>query len=252
MFPIIVKSTVSESMSNDLEFITTQNLINQQWETFETNSERTVLHWDGFEDSTMVALNASGVASISDQSKYSKQLTGALEQAFGAVAPSIEKILNKDLKNTEHNLLISIVLYKAGESITNGVWHRDEKFNPAEFPVTSILYFLHECSAKISFIHSHTKPEYIYNSESFASIETKKNMCVTFANRVLKHRVHDMYRSAEQSGLRGLLTFFYRGPAGIPPTLMSIEERRAQFQTAIDHERTDQEITYIARKISSI
>jgi hypothetical protein len=80
-------------------------------------------------------------------------LIDALESAFTTVLPAIEKITHKDLQNSTHEVLISLMVYQVlTTNRSDGTWHMDgskhhERYN---FPVTALFYFWHECTASLS------------------------------------------------------------------------------------------------------
>lgn len=182
------------------------------------------------------------------------ELLAAIALAFQSVYQDMERIFDKDMKNADHSCHIGLVIYKAGQNAGAGPWHADGLEGLYDTPVTSLVYFLHEgCDALFSMLLGTGQSAAEYTKE-FASIQTKAGMSITFANDRIKHRVHDVKSTpvplfesvmsfiggtTAKPPLRGLLSFFYRGPASLPPHLVdssSFEHRNKGYEVKAEEE----------------
>ncbi len=129
----------------------------------------------------------------------------ALASAFYSAIPGIEKILNKQLTGA-HQINIGVALYYPQAKYMSGPWHKDGRSY-----ITSIVYFHHKnVNAELSF-------RYPSSEQKLTSVPINTGDIVTFANEVLEHRIENVFSG--HGGIRGLVTFFYQGPHGVPASL---------------------------------
>lgn len=243
---MIIESRVPEGITKSLANYARQLLPGiswesmRPWETFKTEMMINPYHCDN----TTFSINATGVVTPPENiphrvngnivSLNNKELITAITLALESVLRDIERILNKDLKGADHNIQVAIPLYKLTETPGEGFWHSDGN----DIPVTSLIYFLHEgCKALLEF-GDHKK-------ESLGTIETQTGSCITFANQSMKHRVKDI-KSDKGIVNRGLLTFWYRGPAALPPEISNPIDYKNSTLAKIKEEREGRHATLYA------
>jgi hypothetical protein len=218
-----------------LDALADQNIIPSKWRTLSGNTTQHIVI-----DPRGTSVIDTGKSEFkSTANNYPEDLKFILMDAFRSVIPNFEKIFNKDLAQAEHEVVIALVIYQVGSGSTASPWHTDG-LEEAIYPASSLLYFRHNCAAKLSF-----KNDSDLRDDGLFTIDTTNNLSVTFANARLKHKVHNLEHNGG-NGQRGLCTFFYKGPHRIPYTLDPISPDNSSYDK--DENKLNGEVAYYFKK----
>jgi len=217
--PLIVKYTISEDISEKLNKTYPFEILQKHQENMSNlninpNPNPNLVF---YRETPQVLVNSDYTVSLLGVNSTKLEERNALTSAFSAAIPGIERVLNKKLWGT-HRIQMSVILYYVQPSQSFSMsWHYD-----GNYPITSLVYFHHQgVNATLSFRlrrSFESSSSDITNAKNIPSISTRGGDCITFADQVLQHRVHDIM-TTEKPAIRGVMTFFYKGPSGIPASL---------------------------------
>ena len=175
-----------------------------------------------------ISVDSTGMASFPNgclkqgKENFNQAQENALAKSYNYTLRNLEKVTGKDMKGSDHLVIIRIQELEPPASATSsGPWDYDRYRK--DFPLTTMVYFNHlNIHSKLA-LFSLKKNNNLIETIPLYMLNTYPGSIITFNNQAVQSCVYNV-SSIDHSkpSHRFLLTFFYKGPAGVPKLLKPI------------------------------